>query len=137
MLSTLANTSKAIIDASLGPINIFSNNCLINSRLAISSDNFNLLLLIYSNLLFQSCYLWIKYIFTKISVVFIVQILCYIRNNLLLFMFYFDRYCYYSRFFFNCAYFFMKISLAYLFLFNVCNIRSVSFRILFIAGLIS
>jgi hypothetical protein len=121
----------------LGPINIFSNNCLINSRLAISSDNFNLLLLIYSNLLFQSCYLWIKYIFTKISVVFIVQILCYIRNNLLLFMFYFDRYCYYSRFFFNCAYFFMKISLAYLFLFNVCNIRSVSFRILFIAGLIS
>lgn len=57
MLSTLASTSKAMLDASLGPMKTFSISCLMNYKLAISYDIFTLLLLISSSLAFQSAYL--------------------------------------------------------------------------------
>jgi len=69
--------------------------------------------------------------------VFIVQILCYIINYLLLRRWSFVFYCYCYIFFFSWDYFLVNINLAYLFLFNPCDIKSVNFKILLIAGAIS
>lgn len=58
MLRTLESTSRAIVEAYFGPINILRSSCLINYKFAISSDIFNLLSFIYCNLAFQLTYLY-------------------------------------------------------------------------------
>lgn len=137
ILRTLASTYKAMYEASLGPMKIFSSSCLMNYKLAIYSDIFILLLFISSSLLLHYDYLRIYTYVTSFLFGATNRILYYIIFMLLLRLCYLWRYCYSSNDFLSWLYFLVKIIRASRFLCKFWEYSSVSFVMLFSAGPIS